>query len=179
MDHAQRSALNFFADPAIDRVAHLRRDQEWIAAQLQSRSTRVIPVWQGSNLFSEQEHAPVFPTVHQLHEHLAPFDSAILLGIEDQHTYFALDLSAEDQVKQLSPLGHMCELKQAASMVDSRQAGLMFIAYSARREIFDKMLDRMFDTRGEGVHDHLMDYTRAETGAYYFAPSLEQLAGLG
>jgi putative iron-dependent peroxidase len=69
-------------------------------------------------------------------------------------------------------------LRQSMPYGDSQQAGLVFIAYSARRDIFDKMLDRMFDTANEGVHDHLMDYTRAETGAFFFAPSLEQLIAL-
>lgn len=70
-------------------------------------------------------------------------------------------------------------LRHSMPYGDSQKAGLVFIAYSARREIFDMMLDRMFDTEGEGVHDHLMDFTRAETGAFFFAPSLEQLAALG
>lgn len=70
-------------------------------------------------------------------------------------------------------------LRHSMPYGDSRQAGLVFIAYCARREIFDRMLDSMFDTAGEGVHDHLMDFTRAETGAFFFAPSLEQLAALG
>ena len=37
----------------------------------------------------------------------------------------------------------------------------------------------MFDSAAEGVYDHLMDFTRAETGAFFFAPSMEQLAALG
>lgn len=70
-------------------------------------------------------------------------------------------------------------LRHSLPFGDSQQAGLMFIAYCARREIFDKMLDSMFDQSGEGVYDHLMDFTRAETGAYFFAPSLEQLVEMG
>jgi hypothetical protein len=29
------------------------------------------------------------------------------------------------------------------------------------------------------AHDHLTDFTRPVSGAYYFAPSLQALAGLG
>lgn len=60
----------------------------------------------------------------------------------------------------------------------TEEHGLLFLAYSARREIFDLMLDSEFAGAGEGVHDRLMDYTSARTGAYYFAPSLEALAKL-
>lgn len=59
-----------------------------------------------------------------------------------------------------------------------KQAGLMFIAYTRQQRIFDKMLDSMFDTQHSGVHDRLMEFTRAETGAYFFAPSLTEIERL-
>ncbi len=34
-------------------------------------------------------------------------------------------------------------------------------------------------TGGGRVHDRLLDFTRAVTGSYYFAPSIEDLAGVG
>ena len=43
---------------------------------------------------------------------------------------------------------------------------------------FEKMLSRMMGTTGDGLHDHLMDYTRAVSGATFFAPSLEVLKSL-
>jgi NAD+ diphosphatase len=132
MDHGQRSALNFFTGTDLDRVTHRRRDQEWIAEQLQSLTTRVIPVWQGRNLFvdSQDGSGPVFPTAGELSELLGPITSPILLGIEDHCTFFAVDMPADDRQvpQQLSPLGRLYELKQAATMVDSRQAGLLAYA---------------------------------------------------
>lgn len=69
-------------------------------------------------------------------------------------------------------------LRHSMPYGDSEEAGLLFIAYSAEREIFDIMLDRMMNVAGDGVHDHLMDYTRAVTGAFFYAPTQEQLATL-
>jgi deferrochelatase/peroxidase EfeB len=40
------------------------------------------------------------------------------------------------------------------------------------------MLDRMFLSDEDGVYDHLMDYTRAVSGNFFFAPSRDFLAGL-
>jgi putative iron-dependent peroxidase len=57
--------------------------------------------------------------------------------------------------------------------------GLYFVAFSADRTRFDRMLARMFGTDGDGIHDHLMDFSRPVTGAFYFAPSLSCLAELG
>jgi len=54
-------------------------------------------------------------------------------------------------------------------------AGLVFIAYCHTPDIFDRMLDRMYQSDEQGVYDHLMDYTRAVTGNFFFAPSTDFL----
>ena len=61
----------------------------------------------------------------------------------------------------------------------SRTSGSYFVAFSADRTRFDEMLARMFGTAGDGVHDHLTDFTKPVSGSYYFAPSLEAIAVLG
>jgi len=59
------------------------------------------------------------------------------------------------------------------------ESGLFFIAYSKSPDIPDKMLSRMMGTSGDRLHDHLMDYTRAVSGATFFAPSMKMLKMLG
>ena len=59
------------------------------------------------------------------------------------------------------------------------EAGLFFIAYTKDLDIPEKMLRRMLGASGDGLHDHLMDYTQAVSGANFFAPSLEMLQSLG
>ena len=58
------------------------------------------------------------------------------------------------------------------------EAGLFFIAYTRDLAITDKMLQRMLGASGDGLHDHLMDYTQAVSGAHFFAPSLDMLQAL-
>ena len=56
--------------------------------------------------------------------------------------------------------------------------GLYFVAFSADRSRFDRMLARMFGN--DGVRDRLTDFSTPVSGAYYFAPSntaLRELAG--
>jgi putative iron-dependent peroxidase len=55
--------------------------------------------------------------------------------------------------------------------------GLFFLGFSAELSRFDKMLARMFGL-ADGIRDHLTDFTRPVSGAYYFAPSLEALRAL-
>jgi putative iron-dependent peroxidase len=56
--------------------------------------------------------------------------------------------------------------------------GLYFVAFSADRTRFDRMLARVFGTSVDGVHDRLTDFSRPVSGAFYFAPSLSTLREL-
>ena len=47
-----------------------------------------------------------------------------------------------------------------------------------RLERFTVLLDSMFGRSGDGLHDHLLQFTRPVTGAYWFAPSVEDLAAV-
>lgn len=53
--------------------------------------------------------------------------------------------------------------------------GLFFIAYTKNLEIIDHMLQPMFGTTGDGIHDRLLHFVTPVDGAYYFAPSEELL----
>ncbi len=56
------------------------------------------------------------------------------------------------------------------------EQGLFFIAYTKDLNIIDQMLEHMFGTTGDYIHDRLLHFTTAVNGGYYFAPSDELLA---
>jgi putative iron-dependent peroxidase len=58
------------------------------------------------------------------------------------------------------------------------EAGLFFIAYTLDLAIPERMLARMLGASGDGLHDRLMDFTRAASGASFFAPSASALRKL-
>ncbi len=58
------------------------------------------------------------------------------------------------------------------------EAGLFFLAYTRDLEIPERMLERMLGASGDGLHDHLMDFTHAVSGATFFAPSEASLRKL-
>lgn len=60
-----------------------------------------------------------------------------------------------------------------------KENGLFFIAYTRDLNVTEEMLARMMGTAGDGVEDALMEFTRAVTGATFFAPSLEVLRAIG
>jgi len=53
--------------------------------------------------------------------------------------------------------------------------GLFFIAYTKDLTIIDAMLERMFGTSGDSIHDRLLHFVTPLDGAYYFSPSEELL----
>jgi putative iron-dependent peroxidase len=53
--------------------------------------------------------------------------------------------------------------------------GLYFLAFSADPSRYDRMLARMFGNSGDGIQDRLITFSRALSGAYYFAPSVNAL----
>lgn len=55
------------------------------------------------------------------------------------------------------------------------EQGLFFIAYTNNLNIIDQMLERMFGTSGDGIHDRLLHFVKPVDGAYFFAPSDELL----
>lgn len=56
--------------------------------------------------------------------------------------------------------------------------GLYFLGFSAERMRFDLMLARMFGVAGDGLRDHLLDFTAPVSGSFFFAPSLDALNDL-
>ncbi|MBB6462840.1 Dyp-type peroxidase [Flammeovirga kamogawensis] len=55
------------------------------------------------------------------------------------------------------------------------EKGLFFIAYTCDPFRIDIQLERMLGNTKDGVYDQMMNYSKATTGAYSFAPSLEDL----
>lgn len=56
-----------------------------------------------------------------------------------------------------------------------QQHGLYFLAFAGDQARFDAILKSMYGISSDGVHDRLLNFTRAVTGSYWFAPSQEAL----
>jgi putative iron-dependent peroxidase len=58
------------------------------------------------------------------------------------------------------------------------ERGLYFLGFSAERERFEEMLHAMYGLREPTPRDRILDFSEARTGAYWFAPSIEELAAV-
>ena len=69
-------------------------------------------------------------------------------------------------------------LRQSYPWGTVREAGLYFAAYTKSLDVFDSMLARMMGAADDGLHDRLMEFSRAVTGATFFVPSIETISSL-
>ncbi|UAA38455.1 Dyp-type peroxidase [Paraneptunicella aestuarii] len=66
-------------------------------------------------------------------------------------------------------------LRQSMPYGDMKEQGLFFVSCAKSPQPFTKMLESMIFGDAHGNYDKLMDYTTAETGAAFFAPSVDFL----
>lgn len=107
---------NFYTG-GLDRVSHLRKDEAWLAEALGDKSSRLVPVWRGLNLFARGDGAE--PRALFLGPDAVRGLSAepVLLGRHEDHAYFAVDLSALEA--PLDALGR----PETAEFMDLRRVG--------------------------------------------------------
>jgi len=64
-------------------------------------------------------------------------------------------------------------LRQSMPYGNMKVQGLYFVSCANSPKPFTQMLRSMLFGDETGVYDKLLDYTRAETGAAFFAPSID------
>ena len=69
-------------------------------------------------------------------------------------------------------------LRRSAPYGGAREHGLYFLAFACEQARFDLLLRRMLGLDASGPSDRLLEFSRAVTGSYWFAPSREALASL-
>ncbi len=95
-------------------------------------------------------------------------------GVEKAPTAHTKRTSLKDEA------GNSIEiLRHSMPYGDMKERGLLFASYCRTPRNFTLMLESMVNGDGEGHTDHLLKYTRAVTGAAFFAPSVEVLESLG
>lgn len=70
-------------------------------------------------------------------------------------------------------------MRQSMPYGDLSHQGLLFISYCADPDAFSAILANMVVGNDDGDYDHLLNYTTAETGAAFFAPSVDFLVNQG
>lgn len=70
-------------------------------------------------------------------------------------------------------------MRQSMPYGNLTEQGLLFVSYCATPDNFETILHNMVYGSDEGTYDHLLNFTTAETGASFFAPSIDFLLNQG
>ena len=66
--------------------------------------------------------------------------------------------------------------RRSAPYATLARHGLYFLSFACALERHQIQLDRMYGVSGDGLHDRLIEFSRADTGSYLFAPGERALA---
>jgi len=189
---AAARAIETVAQLASEQVAFVHRDSQDLTGFIDGTANPTMVEAPTAALVPDGQpgaggsHVIAMRWVHNL-------DAFEALAVADQERVFgrtkAGSIELEDDAKP--PTAHIArvEIEDAAGNElpiyrrsvpygTVAEHGLYFVAFSAERSRFDTMLGRMFGTDGDGLHDHLTDFSRPVSGAYYYAPPLNLLVEL-
>ena len=122
-----------FSGNPLDRVSEKRTNTQWVEAKRRDPSSYVLPMWrlQPFILGPENTKEPIEAGFLRpgLVETLAgPNAASVLLGLENGHAYFALDISeARDPANEgpLAGLGHFREMRGAAMLLPGKDTAIL------------------------------------------------------
>jgi NAD+ diphosphatase len=122
-----------FSGNPLDRVSEKRTNTQWVEAKRRDPSSFILPMWrlQPFILGPENTKEPIEAGFLRpgLAESLAgPNAASVLLGLENGHAYFALDISeARDPANEgpLAGLGHFREMRGAAMLLPAKDTAIL------------------------------------------------------
>lgn len=111
----------------LDRLASMRRDEAWLAAQITGENARFVPVWRDKNLVASGAR-PVYLTPENAQDAISASEPVILLGAVGETVYFAVGLSTEEP--PLVDLGRFQNLRRVAALLGEQDCALLALAKS-------------------------------------------------
>lgn len=117
----------------------------------------------------------VMPATSHVSRNVIEDDSGEELHIYRRNTPFAAVGKSAEVGETTSAAESGIELSGSKGTAAVGEIGTLFIGCSADPGRIDTMLSRMFGTSGDGLIDHLIKYSTAVTGSYYFVPGLDHL----
>jgi len=117
---------NFYASGGIDRAAHRRVDDAWIAAQLEGRQARIVPIWRTRNLILPG-NPPQGVVLESNRGLLVAASAVVFLGLIDEIAHFAADFSSYDD-PPLEEHGLFRDLRGVGQLLGHQEGALLVYA---------------------------------------------------
>lgn len=122
-----------FSGNPLDRASEKRNDADWLAAKRRDPSSFVLPVWRLQPFILGPENAKGPLEAGFLRPGLAealagPDGICVLLGVDGEQAYFALDITpARDPANEgpLAGLGHFREMRAASMLLPAKDTAIL------------------------------------------------------
>jgi NAD+ diphosphatase len=120
---------NAFSGPYLDRAAHLRKDEAYIAQALRDPCSMIVPVWRSRSLVRRGPAGWSAAFVEVSHPFAATLPAAglVMLGQFDGRVYFAADV-AGDEPPQVLPEARFEDLRMIGAQLPEQEAGVLAYA---------------------------------------------------
>jgi len=161
---------NVFSGPYLDRVAHLRKDAEFVASALHDPAALFVPVWQARSLLRRDDagwSAGFVEVTHELRLSL-PDSELVMLGLFRGRACFTAELPGPDP-PAIPPGTAFEDLRVAGGQLPQDEAGLL--AY-ARAMVLWRQRHRYCGRCGSATQSasagHVMQCSNAACDAEHF-----------
>jgi NAD+ diphosphatase len=119
---------NHLTTGLLDRLAVRRRDEAWLAAQMENKQVRFVPVWQEKNLFTVGGIEPVYLAPEKAKDSILAAEPVVLLGKHADTIHFAVSLSSEEA--PFAEMGRFQDLRRVAALLGEQDCALLALAKS-------------------------------------------------
>jgi NAD+ diphosphatase len=123
---------NVFAGPYLDRIAHLRKDEAFVAGALRGARARIVPVHQSRVLVRRgpEGWSAAFAEVAHLESLPALATEPVMLGSFGDCIYFAAEVASPEPVEALFTAGSVRfeDLRLSGGQLPEQQAGVLAYA---------------------------------------------------
>src|SRR5579871_1384088 len=120
-----------FSGNPLDRASERRPDTEWVAARRRDPNSLILPVWRLQPFLLGNEKGPLeagFLKPGLCESLAAPDAPSVLLGLENDHAVFALDISASENPAEVGPLaglGVFRDMRAAAPLLPAKDVAIL------------------------------------------------------
>ncbi len=117
---------NFYASGGVDRAAHLRSDESWIAEQLGNRQARIVPLWRMQNLIGHGT-TPQGVVLESSRGLLMGAETVVFLGLVGDVPHFAADFSGYED-PPLEEHGQFRDMRGVGQLLSHEEGALLVYA---------------------------------------------------
>ena len=123
-----------YTNGQLDRAVEFYKNPEWLAKQLKSSKTKIVPIWNDCNLIDEKNNnsnpSAVICTGEIAQNLISLSSETVFLGIKNNSAFFSVDLSKhkKSNLTKIFEKGEFSDLRQIGPFLSLPEASILAYA---------------------------------------------------